>query len=89
MDREKIRNTTISDIERKVESGELAFGSAKEVTESLIEMAEHAGANSLLLNINLGARPNKLFIEQIRRFGREVLPKLHAHQVKRVPAQAA
>ena len=72
-----------------MESGELAFGSAKEVTESLIEMAEHAGANSLLLNVNLGARPNKLFIEQIRRFGREVLPKLQAHQVRRVPAIAA
>jgi hypothetical protein len=27
-----------------------------------------------------------MFIDQIRRFGREVLPKLHAHQVKRVPA---
>jgi hypothetical protein len=88
MDREKIRNTTMADIERRVDSGELAFGSASEVTELLIEMAEHAGANSLLLNINLGARPNKLFIEQIRRFGREVLPKLQAHQVKRVPVTA-
>jgi hypothetical protein len=25
-------------------------------------------------------------MEQIRRFGREVLPALHAHEVKRVPA---
>jgi hypothetical protein len=55
------------------------------VCERLIERAEHAGANSLLLSINLGARPNKLFIEQIRRFGREVLPKLRAHQVTHVP----
>jgi alkanesulfonate monooxygenase SsuD/methylene tetrahydromethanopterin reductase-like flavin-dependent oxidoreductase (luciferase family) len=89
MDREKIRNTTMADVQKRVESGELAFGSAKEVTESLIEMAEHAGANSLLLNLNLGARPNKLFIEQIRRFGREVLPKLRAHRVTRVPDLAA
>jgi hypothetical protein len=28
-------------------------------------------------------------MEQIRRFGRDVLPKLHAHQVKRVPMAAA
>ncbi|MEX2128994.1 MAG: LLM class flavin-dependent oxidoreductase [Xanthobacteraceae bacterium] len=88
MDREKIRNMNMADVEKRVEGGELAFGAAKEVTERLIEMAEHAGANSLLLNVNLGARPNKLFIEQIRRFGHEVLPKLHAHQVKRVPAAA-
>jgi hypothetical protein len=74
------------DVEKRVDGGELAFGSAREVTERLIETAEHAGANSLLLNINLGARPNALFIEQIRRFGREVLPKLRTHQVKRVPA---
>jgi hypothetical protein len=27
-----------------------------------------------------------MFIEQIRRFASDVLPALHAHQVKRVPA---
>jgi hypothetical protein len=27
-----------------------------------------------------------VFIEQIRRFGKDVLPRLQAHQVKRVPA---
>jgi alkanesulfonate monooxygenase SsuD/methylene tetrahydromethanopterin reductase-like flavin-dependent oxidoreductase (luciferase family) len=90
LDREKIRNTTLADVERRMDAGEIAFGSAKEVTERLIAMAEHAGANSLLLSISLGAMPNKRFIEQIRRFGREVLPKLKAHQVKRVPlAEAA
>jgi hypothetical protein len=30
-----------------------------------------------------------LFIEQIRRLGREVLPKLRAHQVTRVPMAEA
>ena len=59
------------------------------MTELLIDAAEHAGANSLLLNINLGAVPNALFLEQIRRFGREVLPKLQAHQVTRVPCRGA
>ena len=36
--------------------------------------------------MNLGAMSHDVFMEQIRRFGREVLPKLQAHQVKRVPA---
>ena len=65
--------------------GELAFGSASEVTERLIEQAEAVGANKLLINVNFGAMPNDLFMEQVRRFGREVLPKLQAHQVTRVP----
>jgi alkanesulfonate monooxygenase SsuD/methylene tetrahydromethanopterin reductase-like flavin-dependent oxidoreductase (luciferase family) len=43
LDREKIRKTNRADVESKVKGGELAFGSAKEVTERLIETAEHAG----------------------------------------------
>jgi hypothetical protein len=86
MDREKIRNMTLADVETRVNGNQLAWGSAKEVTEQLIEAAEHGGANSLLLNINVGAVPHELFIEQIRRFGRDVLPKLQAHQVSKVPA---
>jgi alkanesulfonate monooxygenase SsuD/methylene tetrahydromethanopterin reductase-like flavin-dependent oxidoreductase (luciferase family) len=88
LDREKIRNTTMADLEARVASGDLAWGPAKEVAERLIDTAEHAGANSVLLQMNLGALPHALFLEQIRRFGREVLPKLKAHQVKRVPAAA-
>ena len=42
----------------------------------------------VILNLNLGALPNDMFMEQVRRFGREVLPRLQAHQVKRVPAAA-
>ena len=74
------------DVEARIKNGGLAFGSPKEVTERLIEKAEQMGANRLLLNINLGALPHDLFMEQVRRFGREVLPKLQAHQVTRVPA---
>ena len=59
-----------------------------EVIERLIEEGEHAGANNVLLNVNLGAMPHELFMEQIRRFGRDVLPALHAHEVKHVrPAE--
>ena len=43
------------------------------------------GANCLLLNMNVGAMAHDVFLEQIRRFGKEVLPRLQAHQVKRVP----
>ena len=89
LDREKIRQMNRTDVEAKVASGEYAFGSAAEVTERLIEQAEHAGADSLLLNMNLGAVPHELHLEQVRRFGREVLPRLQAHKVTRVPAAAA
>ena len=50
--------------------------------------AARMGANTLLLNMNVGAMSYEVFLEQIRRFGREVLPRLQAHQVKRVPAAA-
>ena len=59
------------------------------MTERLIEQAEAVGANKLLINMNFGAMPNDLFMEQVRRFGREVLPKLQAHQVTRIPAMEA
>src|SRR5215216_2501374 len=89
LDREKIRQTSRADVEAKVRSGELAFGSPKEVTERLIDTAEQAGADSLLLNLNLGALPHDAHLAQVRRFGREVLPALQAHQVTRVPAASA
>lgn len=86
MDRGKIRNMTLADVEKRVADGKLNFGPAKEVAERLIEAGEKAGANSVLLNINVGAMPHKQFLEQVRRFGREVLPIVQAHEVKRVPA---
>ena len=89
IDREKFRALNREDVEANVASGELAFGNAKEVTERLIEQAEAVGANKLLINVNFGAMPNDLFMEQVRRFGRDVLPKLQAHQVTRVPAMEA
>ena len=86
VDREKSRVLNRPDVEAKVASGELAFGNAREVTDRLIEQAEAIGANKLLINVNFGAMPNDLFMEQVRRFGREVLPRLQAHQVTRIPA---
>jgi alkanesulfonate monooxygenase SsuD/methylene tetrahydromethanopterin reductase-like flavin-dependent oxidoreductase (luciferase family) len=88
LDREKIKQTTQADVEKRIDDGRLAFGSAKLVTEKLIEDAEHYGANTLLLMMNLGAMPHDQFIDQIRRFGKEVLPKLQAHEVKSVKLAA-
>ena len=88
MDREKIRLGNLPDLEKRVMSGALAWGSPKEVAEHLIAGAEHAGANAVLLNTCNGVVPHELMMEQIRRFGRDVLPLLHAHEVKRVPAAA-
>ncbi len=86
MDRSKIRQTTMPDVEARIKDGQLAFGSPKDVAEWLIHRAETMGANRMLLNLNLGALPPELFMEQVRRFGKEVLPKLQAHQVTKVPA---
>lgn len=85
MDRSKIRLTNLEDVEKRVKEGSLAFGAPKEVADRLIEKAEQMGANRILLNLNLGALPHDMFLEQVRRFGREVLPRLQAHEVKRVP----
>jgi alkanesulfonate monooxygenase SsuD/methylene tetrahydromethanopterin reductase-like flavin-dependent oxidoreductase (luciferase family) len=86
LDRSKVRLTNAEDVEARVASGGLAFGSPKEVAERLIAKAESMGANQLLLNLNLGALSYELFLEQVRRFGREVLPVLQAHEVRHVPA---
>ena len=82
LDRAKIRQMNLPDVEKRVKDGGLAFGSAKDVADRLIDMAETMGANRMLLNLNLGALPFDMFMEQVRRFGREVLPRLQAHQVK-------
>jgi alkanesulfonate monooxygenase SsuD/methylene tetrahydromethanopterin reductase-like flavin-dependent oxidoreductase (luciferase family) len=84
LDREKMKAMTQADVEKRIDDGLLAFGDARHVAERLIDAAEHYGANSLLLMMNLGALPHDQFMEQLRRFGTEVLPKLKAHEVKRV-----
>ena len=77
----------MADAEKRVVD-RAAWGSPEEVIERLIDEGEHAGANNVLLNVNLGAMPHEMFMEQIRRFGQDVLPALHAHEVKRVrPAE--
>jgi hypothetical protein len=76
-----LRDTTIDDL---ANDRALAWGGADEVTAKLIAEADALGSNTLLLNMNRGAMPGEQFKAQIRRFAKEVLPALHAHEVKTV-----
>ena len=64
----------------------MPWGNASEVTQRIIAAADRAGSETVLVTFNRGAMPNDMFIEQIRRFAKDVLPALQAHQVTRVPA---
>lgn len=81
--RERFRGMSMADIEREAEH--MAWGKPGEVVERIIAAAEHAGANTVLVNMNRGAMPHAMFMEQIRRFGAEVLPGLQAHEVHASP----
>jgi alkanesulfonate monooxygenase SsuD/methylene tetrahydromethanopterin reductase-like flavin-dependent oxidoreductase (luciferase family) len=88
LDREKMKAMTVADVEKRIDDGLLAFGNAKHVTDKLIADAERYGANNLLIMMNLGAMSHEVFMKQLRRFAKEVLPTLQAHQIKKVPAAA-
>jgi alkanesulfonate monooxygenase SsuD/methylene tetrahydromethanopterin reductase-like flavin-dependent oxidoreductase (luciferase family) len=82
--REDFRNMTMADLERQAE--DMPLGTADEVAARIIDAAESAGVNQVQLAMNRGALPHELFMNQIERFAREVLPILQAHEVKSVPA---
>ncbi|MDE3073939.1 MAG: LLM class flavin-dependent oxidoreductase [Chloroflexota bacterium] len=81
--REDYRDMTMADVERQAEH--LPWGTADEVLERLLRDVDHSGAGTLQVSLNRGAMPHEMFLEQIRRFAREVLPALQAHQVETVP----
>ena len=60
-------------------------GARQEVAERIIALGNHTGANTVQVGFNRGAMPQEMFLEQIRRFARDVLPIVQAHQVTRVP----
>ena len=82
--REDFRNMSFESFQKQAEN--LPYGTASEVAERIIAQAEHAGANMVQIGLNRGAMPHEMFMEQIRRFAEGVLPRLQAHQVKRVRA---
>jgi len=77
------RNMTLDDVSRMAER--LAWGTPDEVAERIIAVVSRAGAGTVQVMMNAGAMPQEMFLEQIRRFAREVMPKLQAHAVTRVP----
>jgi alkanesulfonate monooxygenase SsuD/methylene tetrahydromethanopterin reductase-like flavin-dependent oxidoreductase (luciferase family) len=82
--RSEFRNLTMDQLAEQAET--MPLGTADEVIERIIAAAESAGANTVQLAMNRGALPHELFMAQIERFAREVLPALQAHEVKTVPA---
>ena len=81
--REDFRNMTMDDVARMAENQ--PWGTADEVRERIIQAADAAGAGTVIVHLNRGAMPQDMFVEQIRRFAKDVLPALQMHQVKRVP----
>src|SRR5262245_23729054 len=81
--RERYRDMTMADVERDAEH--LPWGAPAEVRERIIAAADHAGAGTVLVGLNRGAMPHEMFMEQIRRFGADVLPALQAHEVRSAP----
>ena len=81
--REDFRGLTMADVERQAEH--MPWGTPDEVAGRVIDAAESAGANTVQASLNRGVLPHEMFMEQIRRFARDVLPALHAHKVTRVP----
>ena len=79
--RSRFRDMTMADIERDAE--QMPWGPADEVRERIIAAADHAGASTVLINMNRGAMPQEMFLNQIRRFASDVLPDLQKHQVTR------
>jgi alkanesulfonate monooxygenase SsuD/methylene tetrahydromethanopterin reductase-like flavin-dependent oxidoreductase (luciferase family) len=82
--RSEFRNLTMEQLEEQAEH--MPLGTADEVAQRIIDAAESAGASQVQIAMNRGCLPHDLFMNQIERFAREVLPRLQAHEVKRVPA---
>jgi alkanesulfonate monooxygenase SsuD/methylene tetrahydromethanopterin reductase-like flavin-dependent oxidoreductase (luciferase family) len=84
--RSEYRDLTMEEVTRQAEA--MPWGDADEVTERLIETAEHAGAGTLIVSLNRGIMPHEMYLDQIRRFAAEVLPRLQAHEVRTADAGA-
>src|ERR1019366_5294903 len=84
--RSDYRDMTMDDVEKKAEAQ--PWGAAAEVRDRIIEAAEHSGAETVQLTFNRGAMPHDMFLEQIRRFAKDVLPALQAHKITAVPLAA-
>jgi hypothetical protein len=75
------RHLTMEDLAR---NERLCWGTPEQVSEALIGLAEALGANTMLAQFNQGAMPHAMFVNQIKRFGEEVLPAIKHYEVSRV-----
>jgi len=82
--RSRFRDMTMADMERDAE--QMPWGTPDEVRERIIAAADHAGAATVLVNMNRGAMPHDMFMAQIRRFANDVMPALQEHEVKKTLA---
>ena len=80
--REEYRDITMEQIAANAQR--LPWGRPEEAIERIIGDAEHAGSNTVVVSLNRGVMPAEMFMQQVQRFGREVLPALQAHEVKSV-----
>ncbi len=80
--REGVRQATLDEISRE---DRMCWGTPDDVRDALITWSDTIGADILLLNFNQGALPYELYMQNLTRFGEEVLPALKAHHVTTVP----
>jgi len=83
--REDYRDLTMEQLAKQVETQ--PWGTSDEVIERIIDAADHAGSNTVLVSLNRGVMPHDMFLNQVQRFAREVLPALQSHEVKEVPLE--
>jgi alkanesulfonate monooxygenase SsuD/methylene tetrahydromethanopterin reductase-like flavin-dependent oxidoreductase (luciferase family) len=69
----------------RAQAEHMAWGTPDEVVEKIIAEASQAGAGTVLLMCNRGAIPQEMFLNQLKRIGEEVLPRLQAHNITAVP----
>jgi alkanesulfonate monooxygenase SsuD/methylene tetrahydromethanopterin reductase-like flavin-dependent oxidoreductase (luciferase family) len=83
--REDYRDITMEQIAQQAQTQ--PWGPPDEVISRIIDSADHAGSNTVLVSLNRGVMPHEMFLNQVQRFAAEVLPALHAHEVKQVPLE--
>src|SRR5215207_9011626 len=70
--RERYRGMTMDGLRQLAEG--MPWGPADEVVERIVNAADRAGAETVNVMLNRGAMPHEMFVRQIRRFARDVLP---------------
>jgi alkanesulfonate monooxygenase SsuD/methylene tetrahydromethanopterin reductase-like flavin-dependent oxidoreductase (luciferase family) len=83
--RADFRNMNSDDVARMAET--MPWGSPDEVTARILDLVRATGAGTVQVSMNRGAMPQDMFLEQIRRFARDVLPSLQRETVVTVPEE--